>query len=137
MDYLVIKKLSFTLIEIIIGVVILGILATWAIPHYSAAIERSRGKQAEINLIAIYNSEKRYRLDNSQYYTCQQTGCSQAGIGQALNLNITDSYFAYEIENTPDGFKATATRNDEGICASQIMSLSQSGSEATKECNFW
>ena len=60
---------GFTLLELMIGVIIVTILATVAIPSFSKAIERTKVKDAQTTLAAVYSSEKIYRLDQLSYGT--------------------------------------------------------------------
>lgn len=56
---------GFTLLELLIGLVIVAILAGMAIPGFSKAIEKTKVKDAQSTLAAIYSSEKIYRLDQT------------------------------------------------------------------------
>ena len=61
------KNRGFTLIEIIIVVVILGILAALALPQYLKTVERSRGSEAIIHLGTIRTGEMNYYAENRAY----------------------------------------------------------------------
>jgi len=63
---------GFTLLELMVGIVILGILATLATPSFSKAIEKMKVKDAQSTLAAIYSAEKIYRLDQTSYGTLAQ-----------------------------------------------------------------
>jgi len=55
------KKMSgFTLVELMIVVVILGILAAVAIPAFSRYVKRSKTSEATENINGIYNGEVTY-----------------------------------------------------------------------------
>ena len=60
---------GFTLLELMIGLVILTILARMAIPVFSKAIEKTKVRDAQSTLAAIYSAEKIYRLDQGSYGT--------------------------------------------------------------------
>ena len=130
------KRCGFTLLELLIVVVIVGILAVTTIPNMKRSVERTRSRSAQYNLLAIYNAEKRYKLRNNEYYT----GASiKSAINSNLSLNIQDSYFTYNISASGTGeFVATATRLDaNSICAGKKMYLSSDDSNITKECTAW
>jgi prepilin-type N-terminal cleavage/methylation domain-containing protein len=129
------NKKGFTLLELLIVVVIVGVLAALTIPNMRSSVERTRSRSAQFNLQAIYNAEKRYKLRNNKYYYGANT---QAAINENLQLNIQDSYFTYQITGSADSFNATATRFDpSSICANKKMRVSHENSTIEKECNVW
>jgi prepilin-type N-terminal cleavage/methylation domain-containing protein len=142
-------KKGFSILELMIVMVIVVIISTFAIPSYAKYNERSRGKSAEANLSIIYNMEKRYKLDNGVYYECATSpcpgfscpvtaGCSLEIINAELGLFIRDPYFTYKIEiEGASGYKATATRSSTGACADQTMTLTNASSVITKGCSEW
>ncbi len=70
------KKLNpaFTLIEIIVVIVIVGVMSAIALPKMGAAIERFRAKEGEQVLIALYGAEQRYAVDKFNK-TCSDSSC--------------------------------------------------------------
>lgn len=130
------SRQAFAIIEILIAIIILGILAAIALPDYSKSIEKSRGKNGEVNLISIYNAQKRYRLDNGNYYTCAP--CNPSTINSALDVHIDDPYFTYEIKSeSGSGYRVIARRISQGICGNKTMQLTDAGSNITKGCIVW
>lgn len=61
------KSKAFTLIELIIVVIIIGILATFAIPQYQRAVERAKGAKARSNIKLIIKAEGMLRAEQSSY----------------------------------------------------------------------
>ena len=53
---------GFTLIEIIVALIIVGILAAVSIPYFSTSIMQASARAAQNNLVTIYNAEKSYYL---------------------------------------------------------------------------
>ncbi|MFV8836572.1 type II secretion system major pseudopilin GspG [Aquisalimonas sp.] len=63
---------GFTLIEIMVVVVILGILAAFAVPNIMSNPERARITQAESDIRTLESQLEMYRLDNHRYPTTDQ-----------------------------------------------------------------
>lgn len=66
------KQQGFTLIEIMVVVVILGILAAMVVPKIIGAPDQARTVKAKQDIQTIESALKRYRLDNYRYPTNQQ-----------------------------------------------------------------
>ena len=66
------KRSGFTLIEIMVVVVIMGILAAIVVPNVLARVEEARRQTARTQIAAFASSLEMYRLHNSVYPTTQQ-----------------------------------------------------------------
>ena len=116
-------KKGFTLIELIVSLIILGILVAITVPSYNTMVMQGSTQTAQNNLITIYNAEKNFYYSNGYYCTrsTQNLSCasSLANINNALSLNIQDSYFTYSCNdpnsssdgNNGSDFSCTATSN--------------------------
>jgi type IV pilus assembly protein PilE len=62
-------KRGFTLIEVLIVVIILGILATIAVPQFTGMIRRARLSEGWSALGAIKTAQEIYHLDHNAYTT--------------------------------------------------------------------
>lgn len=60
-------KKTFTLIEMLIVIVIIGILAAALVPRLQDVQARARDTKRKIDLKAIYNANEIYMADNSRY----------------------------------------------------------------------
>lgn len=80
------RKLGFTLLELVIVIIVIGILASIALPRYIRIAEKGRAAEAKNILSALRSSQMRYSVQNGRY------GTSVA----ALDLNLPAAkYFTY------------------------------------------
>lgn len=85
-------KNAFTLMELLIVVLIIGILATMAMPLYRKTIETSKATNAASIANMIANANRMYQLDNNIYATgqitdsCNYAICPSAKTGNACEL---------------------------------------------------
>ena len=56
---------GFTLVEVLIVVIIIGILASIAVPQYMTSIEKARSGEAAVNIGTIRTSVDRYWYQNA------------------------------------------------------------------------
>lgn len=93
------QKQGFTLIELLIVVVIIGILASIAIPKFSRVRERAYVAAARADLRNLANLQDVYYNDNYTYTTS----------ATALELTPTEGVTITIGEATNTGWSATAT----------------------------
>ena len=87
------REQSFTLIELMIVVVIIGVIAGFAIPGYQKAIEKNEERVAHVKLRAIGAGMKIYNAKHGDYPNVDMPNL--ASINQTLGLNIVPDSMTY------------------------------------------
>ena len=98
------SRKGFTLIELMIVVVIIGILAALAIPRFMQATVKSKQSEAKGILKQIYTMERTYRQENGVYLACANNAAFNA-IGVEIPAG---AIYAYDVALAGNGFTATA-----------------------------
>ena len=61
------RRTGFTLVELAVVVVIIGVLAAFAVPRFMASVERSKAAEAFNYLAAVQASQERYHARQGTY----------------------------------------------------------------------
>jgi prepilin-type N-terminal cleavage/methylation domain-containing protein len=114
-----VRRKGFTLIEVLIVVIILGVLATIAIPQFTKVTKRARLAEAWTNLAAIRTAQAIYYMEHGNYTTT----LSQLDVDTSSSTN-----FNYASTGTAT-FNITATgQNDAAGINAWLSSAGTSGS---------
>ena len=66
------RQSGFTLLEIMVVIVILGILASLVVPNLMGNKEQADRQKAISDIVALENALDMYKLDNSHYPSTEQ-----------------------------------------------------------------
>ncbi|MGB0952595.1 MAG: type IV pilin protein, partial [Planctomycetota bacterium] len=61
------KKAGFSLVELTIVVVILGVLATFAVPRFMSSVEKTKASEAFSYMSQIESAQGRFNAENGRY----------------------------------------------------------------------
>ena len=105
------NKKGFTLLELIIVIIVIGILASIALPRYMRVTERARVTEAKNMLSTLRNSQIRYYTQHQNY--CQVIGNLDIEIGNVSGGDET-AYGKYFVYHTvlAEGILASAMRSE-------------------------
>lgn len=106
---------GFTLIEVLVVLVIIGILAAIAIPSYQKYVMRAARRQAEATMLNLAQMEERYYTNNYAYYAVNTlpptpdpngwsnfSGDSIGGRKYAIGVTVGTLPDIYSIQASPD-----------------------------------
>ena len=102
------QRNGFTLIELMVVVVVIGILASLAIPLYRDYTRSSKEAEAKSLLRQIYTLEERYQARTDSYTL--DLALLEGGAG----LATSGRYFTYGLAAHGSGFCITAAPNAQG-----------------------
>lgn len=98
---------GFSLIELMIAIVVIGLLAAVAFPSFMDSIRKGRRSEAFTALAAIQQAQERWRANNSSY-------ASNLSASAPTGLNIPSTtpsgYYSLSLVDVgPTGYQAVAT----------------------------
>ncbi|NEX64581.1 type IV pilin protein [Noviherbaspirillum galbum] len=118
---------GFTLVELLVALVIVGVLASIATASYSDSMRKGRRSDAMVGLSSLQLAQEKYRSNNTTYGTLTDIGGSTTSPQGYYTLSVS--------ANSATGYTLTATavstksqNNDTGCTA---LTLTQSGETTT------
>lgn len=113
---------GFTLLELLVVLVIIGILSALSITNYAKTRERAHDREAQSALSLIQAAERVRRLRSAAYYPPSGTEGDIGNINTNLKLSLAEQGWDYSIAGGTDTFNASATRNGRTWSINQVDS---------------
>ena len=126
---------GFTLIELMIGLVVLAVLISIAMPSYLNYVNKSRARNASADLMALAtNMENSFQRTLS--YPVVNAGTTTDTRAQTMAWAPTEpDYFDYTLISTASTYTATATGS--GPLADCVLTLNHANDRTvTPDCGF-
>lgn len=109
---------GFSLVELIIVCVIIGVLMSIAMPTFFATREKALDNEAKASLRLIQSAQKAYRMENGGYIACTTTG----GVNTSLRLYL------------PTGASRSWNYKVDGVDATSFVAKAQRTSDSRVWC---
>lgn len=124
------SKAGFTLIELMIVIVIVGILAALAIPRFMRAATKSKQSEAREILKQVYTMQRAYFIEHDTYCLNGVTASAAAPTAYsiiAIEIMPTARY-TYVINMAgPAQFTCTATANIDDDATNDVWTIDETG----------
>jgi type IV pilus assembly protein PilE len=143
------RHTGFSLIELMVAVLVIGILASIAVPTYTAQTRKSRRTEARTALLDLAGREERVLSVNNSY-SALPTDVGYTGTTWGTGISVGSGYYtvvvaAPDTANQPgvtNSFLITATAvlsqaNDAGCATLSVNQLGQQTATGTDSTNCW
>ncbi len=122
---------AFTILEILITVIILGIIAAFAIPNYTKSVSQTHLQDALAQLTAIRSANQIYYAKTAMYWPNVAGTQDVSAINTKLSLNIIENAMTYRCDcaGACDGRAYSCTATASG--SAYIVSVNQGPVTAT------
>jgi prepilin-type N-terminal cleavage/methylation domain-containing protein len=127
------KTKAFTLMELMVVVVIIGIIAGFALPQYQRSIRKAHERDALVQLTAIHASNTMYRAVNDTYWPGANQNLAQINAGLNLNILANDMTYTYT-RATATTYTARAAWDETGVANDFVIQIDQTAIDNNNPC---
>lgn len=134
------KQQGFTLVELLVTVLIIGILVAVALPNYQRSVIKSRRTDATFSINTVQLAQEKYRMNNPSYASPVDLGLT---VGTATTMLSKNGHYNISVSNiTATSYTITATPVASGPQANDTecptIVLQHSGNTTTQTpVNCW
>lgn len=121
------KDQGFTLIELMITVVILGILSAITVPSYMAYVQKSKRTDAKVELLKVAQLQESYYVQNLSYAKQLNGASASGGLSMsAATLTTENGYYSVTMSATDSGGGTCAGNNTDPCVSYAIKAVPKS-----------
>jgi type IV pilus assembly protein PilA len=118
-------KKGFTLVELLVVIIIVGILSAIAVPMMRANVDKAKKSEAVAALGAIRTAERLYFTENNKYVTVANTAWDTGSLKNYINASdLIGRYFpagCYSVSATDTTFTAKCDTTVSGKAESNTL----------------
>jgi len=118
---------GFTLLELLIVVIVIGILATIAIPQFLNSVEKARVAKAKNAIGLIAHAEKMYRAEHDSYIGGDDAMAELDDYIEMDQLNQDDDWDYTVASDDASEFEITAEKEEDVAHAGETITMDQDG----------
>jgi len=123
-------KCGFTLLELMVVVIIIGIIAGFAIPNYNKSMQKAHERDILTQLTSIHAANLLYRSYDGKYWNTGGVDKNMAEINSALSINIIANGGTTYNYNSANGSVYEAI----GTWDSYTLKVTEAAIDATNPC---
>lgn len=133
------RAAGFTLLELMIAVIIIGVLAAIALPSYSKQIIKGNRAAAEAMLMDVAQREQQYLLDNRSYASAANCGALATSLGITVDARVSANYSCVVTAagGPPPTFQAKATPTSSRQTPDGWLQIDNTGLKTSQYSDKW